>query len=166
MSGSHGMSAEAKARVQQAWLGLAAVGARRTLARALVVEVLARAAGHLSVTAIHEQIAGDHPEVNISTVHRTVAFLVDNGVAHVLPRPGEALYGLADEPHHHAVCDVCGAVSEIPAPAMSKAVAAAEDSSDFQIRDAGLAVFGRCPACRRRTRAARSTADGSSRPRR
>jgi Fur family transcriptional regulator, ferric uptake regulator len=148
MSGSHSMTADARTRAEQAWQALAAVGARRTLARALVIEALARAEGHLSVTSIHARIAGDHPEVNISTVHRTVAFLVDNGAAHVLPWPGEALYGLIDTPHHHAVCDTCGTVSEIPAPALSAAVASAEDSSDFQLGDSGLTLFGRCPACR------------------
>jgi Fe2+ or Zn2+ uptake regulation protein len=147
------MTRDARIRVQQAWQALAAAGARRTLARALVIETLARADGHLSVTAIHDQIAGDHPELNISTVHRTVAFLVDNGVAHLLPWPGEALYGLIDRPHHHAVCNTCGTVSEIPAPELSQAVAVAENSSDFQLGDAGLALFGRCPTCRATTAA-------------
>jgi Fe2+ or Zn2+ uptake regulation protein len=77
-----------------------------------------------------------------------VAFLVDKGVAHVLPYPGEARYGLADSPHHHAVCHACGAVVEIPARALSRVVAAAERSSSFQLADSGQALFGRCPDCR------------------
>jgi Fe2+ or Zn2+ uptake regulation protein len=42
-------------------------------------------------------------------------------------------------------------VSEIPAPALSHAVAMAEDSSDFLLGDAGLTLVGRCPNCRRKT---------------
>jgi Fe2+ or Zn2+ uptake regulation protein len=90
MSAGHGLSPGAQARVEQAWQTLGGLRARRTSARALVISALAAADAHLTVTGIHERIAGDHPEVNISTVHRTVAFLVDKGVAHVLPYPGEA----------------------------------------------------------------------------
>ncbi len=68
-------------------------------------------------------------------------------MAHVLPWPGEARYGLTDSPHHHAVCDRCGAVREIPAATLSGAVAAAERSSAFRLGEAGMALFGRCPQC-------------------
>ena len=142
---------DAGARAGQAWQLLAVSGSRRTVARALVIDALAAVDGHLSVTAIHERIAADHPEINISTVHRTVAFLVEHYVAHVLPWPGEALYGLNDQPHHHAVCAECGTIAEIPATALATAVAAAEQSSAFQINDAGLTLTGRCATCRGRT---------------
>jgi Fur family transcriptional regulator, ferric uptake regulator len=148
MSAGHGLPRGAQARVEQAWRVLGALGARRTSARALVINALATTDAHLTVAGIHERIAGDHPEVNISTVHRTVAFLVDKGVAHVLPYPGEARYGLAGHPHHHAVCESCGRVVEIPAGRLARVVAAAERSSSFSLANSGLALFGRCPDCR------------------
>ena len=139
---------DVRLRAEQAWRLLLVAGSRRTVARALVIDTLAAIDGHLSVTSIHERISADHPEINISTVHRTVAFLVEHYVAHVLPWPGEALYGLNDQPHHHAVCAECGTIAEIPAPDLATAVAAAEKSSAFQIDDAGLTLSGRCAACR------------------
>jgi Fur family ferric uptake transcriptional regulator len=148
MSAGHVLSPGAQTRADQAWHALGRLHARRTSARALVINTLAAADAHLTVAAIHERIAGDHPEVNLSTVHRTVAFLVDKGVAHVLPYPGEARYGLAGSPHHHAVCESCGVIVEIPAKLLSRVVAAAERSSSFRLADAGLALFGRCPECK------------------
>ncbi|BCB77177.1 transcriptional repressor [Phytohabitans flavus] len=140
------------ARAVWAWTKLDAIGSRHTIARSLVIDILAAVDGHLSVTEIHERVAATRPEINLSTVHRTVTFLVEHGVAHVLPWPGEGRYGLNDHPHHHAVCDTCGSISEIDAETLSTAVSAAEESSGFTLGDAGVALFGRCPACRGETR--------------
>ncbi|MFY1692863.1 Fur family transcriptional regulator [Plantactinospora sp. WMMB782] len=120
---------------------------RRTLARTMVVDVLANASGHLSVGAIHQQVSASRPEVNVSTVHRTVAALTELGVVHPLPWPGEALYGLNERPHVHAVCDRCGSHSEIQAAALASAVAEAQRCSDLDLGGTGLALFGRCPRC-------------------
>lgn len=130
-----------------AWQTLTEAGARRTLARTMVIDVLAAAPGHLSITAIHQTIAGNRPEINVSTVHRTIAFLTDLSIAHVLPRPGEALYGLNEHPHIHAVCEDCGDHTEIHADTLTAAVAEAQRGSTLELGPTGLALFGRCSAC-------------------
>jgi len=85
----------------------------------------------------------------VSTVHRTVALLLEQRVAHVLPWPGEAQFGLNDSPHVHAICEECGAHVELPADDLGSAVAA-QRSSDLDLGPAGLALFGRCAGCRSR----------------
>ncbi|HEY2674843.1 MAG TPA: Fur family transcriptional regulator, partial [Rugosimonospora sp.] len=134
--------------VQRAWQQLAAAGARRTLARGMVIDALAGSPSHLSITAIHQKVAEVRPEINISTVHRTVAFLAEHAVVHLLAWPGEARYGLCADPHVHAICEACGTISEIPAPSLAEAVTAAGDATRYDIGAAGLTLFGRCPACR------------------
>ncbi|MET7426972.1 transcriptional repressor [Dactylosporangium sp. NPDC005555] len=134
-------------RATRAWHRMVAAGARRTMARVMVIDVLTGASGHLSIGAIHHAIAAIRPEVNLSTVHRTIAFLVGLGVAHVLQRPGEALYGLNERPHIHAVCETCGMHAEIPADTVAPAVTAAQGAVDFEVSTAGMALFGRCQAC-------------------
>ncbi|MEV0131763.1 transcriptional repressor [Dactylosporangium sp. NPDC050688] len=144
-------AAEPTDRASRAWHRMITAGARRTLARVMVIDVLAGTAGHLSIGTIHHAIAAIRPEVNLSTVHRTIAFLVGLGVAHVLQRPGEALYGLNERPHIHAVCETCGTHTEIPtdalAPAMTAAQKAVQHEVDFEVGTAGLALFGRCRKC-------------------
>ncbi|WP_203923536.1 Fur family transcriptional regulator [Rugosimonospora africana] len=135
-------------RVRRAWQQLATAGARRTLARGMVIDALAGTSAHLSITAIHQKVAEQRPEINISTVHRTVAFLAEHAVVHQLAWPGEARYGLCADPHVHAICEECGTISEIPAPSLAHAVAAAGDATRYDIGQAGLTLFGRCPACR------------------
>jgi hypothetical protein len=88
------------------------------------------------------------PQVNLSTVHRTVATLVEYGAVHPLAWPGEARYGLSTQPHVHAVCEVCGSMSEIPAARLAPAVAEAGRASGLDLPEDGLALFGRCSSCR------------------
>ncbi len=135
-------------RARRAWQQLTAAGARRTLARGMVIDALAGTAAHLSITEIHQKVAERRPEISISTVHRTVAFLAEHAVVHPLAWPGEARYGLCADPHVHAICEHCGKISEIPAPSLAGAVAAAGDATRYDIGAAGLTLFGRCPACR------------------
>ncbi|WP_051798471.1 Fur family transcriptional regulator [Catenuloplanes japonicus] len=134
-------------RAGHAWQRLTEIGARRTQARALVIEVLAAAPGHLSAADIHRRIASVRPEVNLTTVYRTTSFLVGQGIAHLLEWPGEAMYGLNDHPHVHAVCDRCGAHSEIPAARLDGVLAEARRCGDLGLQPAGMALFGRCHDC-------------------
>ncbi|GLZ01584.1 transcriptional repressor [Actinoplanes sp. NBRC 103695] len=134
-------------RATRAWRILDAAGARHTMARGLVIDVLAETDGHLSVAAIHEKVAASRPEVNVSTVHRTVNFLVERGVAHVLPWPGEALFGLNESPHVHAICEGCGRHFELPASDLGKAVAEARRHSGLELGATGMALIGRCQDC-------------------
>ncbi|MFY1636487.1 Fur family transcriptional regulator [Solwaraspora sp. WMMB335] len=137
----------ASARAERAWELLVAAGARRTWARRLVVDVLAASAEHVSVGVIHQRVVAARPQVNISTVHRTVSFLVEHGVAHVLQWPGEVLYGLNESPHVHAVCEQCGRHSELPAGRLAAVLAEARSRSGLDIGSTGIALFGRCPTC-------------------
>lgn len=141
---------DAAARADSAWELLSAVGARRTVARVQVIRVLAAVDGHVSVTAIHDRIAADQPEINVSTVHRTIGYLLEHGVVHVLSWPGERLYGLADQPHHHAVCASCGALDELPAAPLAAAAAAAGTGSTLDIDGATVTLSGLCRTCRDR----------------
>lgn len=141
------VTTDATHRAEQAWQVLQAAGARRTVARQLVIEVLAAADRHLSVAEIHRDVARTRPEINLSTVHRTVAFLVEQHVAHVLAWPGEARYGLNERPHIHAVCSGCGQDYEIEAADLSGAVRQARKASPIELDDTSLTLVGRCGTC-------------------
>jgi Fur family ferric uptake transcriptional regulator len=136
-------------RAGDAWSLMVGAGARRTLARSSVIDALAESPVHLTVTEIHQRVVERFPRINLSTVHRTVATLVEYGAVHPLAWPGEARYGLSTQPHVHAVCEVCGSMSEIPAARLAPAVAEAGWASGLDLPADGLALFGRCPSCRR-----------------
>jgi Fur family ferric uptake transcriptional regulator len=132
---------------------LRAHGLRRMASRIAVLAVLEPVNGHLSVAEIHHRLrttapAGVTPP-DLATVYRTVTTLVDQGMLHALTlENGVTTYGLAVEPHHHAVCTRCGAIIEVPARRLSSALEQAMAGSSFALSErAGLTLHGLCPQC-------------------
>jgi Fur family ferric uptake transcriptional regulator len=137
---------------------LRARGLRRMPSRIAVLAVLEPVDGHLSVADIHQRIlevtpAGTPPP-DLATVYRTVTTLVEQGVLHALTvEGGVSTYGLAERPHHHAVCTRCGTIIEVPAQRLSTALEHAIEGSSFTLSEqAGLTLHGLCPDCQRRSR--------------
>jgi Fur family ferric uptake transcriptional regulator len=134
---------------------LRARGLRRMPSRIAVLAVLEPVDGHLSVADIHQRIlevtpAGTQPP-DLATVYRTVTTLVEQGVLHALTvEGGVSTYGLAERPHHHAVCTSCGTIIEVPAQRLSTALEHAIEGSSFTLSEqAGLTLHGLCPDCQR-----------------
>lgn len=129
-------------------------GLRRTPSRVAVLAVLEPVDGHLSVADIHQRVlaATGAGGPDLATVYRTVTTLVDHGVVHALAVDGGlTTYGLAEHPHHHAVCTECGAIIEVPAQRLSIALEHASAASSFTLSEqAGLTLHGLCPGCQPR----------------
>lgn len=132
---------------------LRAHGLRRTQSRIAVLAALEPVEGHLSVAEIHRRLidssATQSQPPDLATVYRTVTTLVDQGVLHALTvEGGISTYGLAKDPHHHAVCTECGAIIEVPAQRLARALKNAIEGSSFTLSDqAGLTLHGLCPQC-------------------
>jgi Fur family transcriptional regulator, ferric uptake regulator len=146
------------AAVQRIGELLRARGLRRMPSRIAVLAVLEPVDGHLSVADIHYRIlevtpAGTQPP-DLATVYRTVTTLVEQGVLHALTvEGGVSTYGLAERPHHHAVCTSCGRIIEVPAQRLSTALEHAIEGSSFTLSEqAGLTLHGLCPDCQRHRR--------------
>jgi Fur family ferric uptake transcriptional regulator len=132
---------------------LRAHGLRRMASRIAVLAVLEPVHGHLSVAEIDQRLreclpTEDQPP-DVATIYRTVTTLVDQGVLHALAvEGGVTTYGLAAEPHHHAVCTQCGAIIEVPAGQLTAALEHAMAGSSFALSEcAGLTLHGLCPRC-------------------
>ncbi|MFY1668509.1 Fur family transcriptional regulator [Plantactinospora sp. WMMB334] len=144
------MTENADDRVAAALVALRDSGRRRTLARQAVLQALANAT-HLSAAQVHDRIAVAGTRIDLSTVHRILTALVTAGAVHVVPVRGRLTYGLADHPHHHAVCGSCGDLRQLP-PDLVDALIKVMNLKDFTVdrdgRDGGVVVYGRCGACR------------------
>ncbi len=125
-------------------------GLRRMPSRIAVLSVLEPFDGHLSVAEIHQRILDTAPAdaPDLATVYRTVTTLVDQGVLHALAVEGVTTYGIAEKPHHHAVCTQCGTIIEVPAQRLTTALEHAIEGSSFTLSEqAGLTLHGLCPEC-------------------
>jgi Fe2+ or Zn2+ uptake regulation protein len=130
---------------------LRAGGERVTTARRLVLGALLDS-GHDHASA--EQLAGAvqaaHPEVNLSTVYRTLDVLESCGlvIRAGLGDGAATTYHLVDHPHHHAVCDGCGTVIDLPPEVFDAVVRRLDREHGFAARPSHLTVAGRCADCR------------------
>ncbi|MFC7535120.1 Fur family transcriptional regulator [Actinoplanes sp. GCM10030250] len=123
-------------------------GRRWTVAKGAIVEALISTDCHLSVQQVHDRVTTRFPQIDRSTVHRVLLTLAEEHVVHVLGKQGEARYGMADQPHHHAVCARCGQEAEIPSTAVAPALTAAAAATGFSFDTGSITLTGLCETCR------------------
>ena len=80
---------------------------RLTPHRSQVLEYLTHTPRALSATLIHAAL----PHINLVTIYRILDYLVENQAVKKVHLSGdESLFEVQHEPHHHAVCSVCGKI--------------------------------------------------------
>ena len=123
-------------------------GLRSTVARRAVLQALADA-GHATVDELAEAVQRTHPEVNLSTIYRTLEALDEAGlVTHAHLHHGSPTYHSVDaDPHVHLVCSECGQVEEQPASVARNLAQHLLEATGFTLDVAHLAVHGTCAGC-------------------
>jgi Fe2+ or Zn2+ uptake regulation protein len=125
-------------------------GERVTTARRALVTALVQTRGHVTADDLAAHVQKAQPDVHLSTIYRSLDALERIGVVdHVHLGHGRAVYHLADEPHQHLVCEVCGAVVEVPDATFAELGDTLRSRYGFTIRPNHFAVLGRCRACAR-----------------
>ena len=118
-----------------------ASGYKATPQRLAVLEALA-AEQHQSL----EGIRGRCPGVGMVTVYRTLGLLSGLGLVRRLDLGSGPRYELAEDHHHHLVCEGCGKVTEFEhCPLDLRGLSGA--SGNFRIRAHSLEVYGTCSEC-------------------
>ena len=126
-------------------------GGRVTTARRAVLSaLLEEARRHVSAEELAAAVHAQDPAVHLSTVYRTLDALEQLGVVtHVHLGHGRAIYHLTDELHHHAVCEACGDVLQLPDSIFGDVSTTLRDSWGFALDAHHFALVGRCEACAR-----------------
>ncbi len=133
---------------------LRASGVRVTDARRAVVTALVDADDHLTADDLAARVAGAEPDVHRSTVYRSLDALEKIGVVtHVHLGHGRAVYHLTERLHHHAVCEDCGAVVELPNDVLDDVQARLRRETGFEVDPHHFALVGRCRQCASTSRA-------------
>jgi Fur family transcriptional regulator, ferric uptake regulator len=124
-------------------------GARVTTARRLVLaELIRRGADHPTADQITTRIRRTNPELHLSTIYRTLEFLEDTGlVVRAGFGDGATTYHLAADRHHHAVCEVCGTIIELPESALAGVVASLRRDHGFAASPHHVTIPGVCARC-------------------
>ena len=130
---------------------LRASGRRITPQRMMILTSL-RHAGHTTAAAILQAVQTRYPYVDVSTVYRTLDVLKSMRLISETHLGGdEATFEwVGHEPHHHLVCQGCGAISEFDHRYLTTLVDALAHDVGFQANVDHLAIFGKCSACQER----------------
>ncbi|HSK98866.1 MAG TPA: Fur family transcriptional regulator [Rubrobacteraceae bacterium] len=115
--------------------GYKATPQRIAVARALAAEQ------HQSL----EEIRARCPEVGLVTVYRAIDLFSGMGLVRRLDLGDGPRYELAENHHHHLICDTCGGISEFDECPLD---AQALQNLDFEVSAHSLELYGRCGACR------------------
>ena len=120
-------------------------GGRVTTARRAIVRALLDRPDHLTSDQIVAIVHESHPDVNQSSVYRTLGELERFGVLrHVHFGHGPAMYHLAQEDQLHLVCERCGRVVDVPTREVQAFLAPLRAEYGFVADLDHFAITGRC----------------------
>jgi Fur family ferric uptake transcriptional regulator len=128
---------------------LRARGQRMTPQRQLILEAVQAIDGHISADAVYERVAARFPQVNKSTVYRTLELLQSlDLVRHTHFDDGVAQYHRAEEAlHQHLVCRSCGSEHELDLAILEPLGKELSRRYGFEADLAHFALVGLCREC-------------------
>ena len=130
---------------------LSELGYRLTPQRIMIVSAIENSDNHISAEEIYAQVVAKYPNVNISTVYRTLELLKRLGlVTETDMREGRVRYHpVGKGHHHHLVCQECGAIIALDESLLSSLKSALLREYEFSADLRHLAILGRCVNCRK-----------------
>ena len=116
-------------------------GYKATLQRLAVLRALATEQ-HQSMRELRRRC----PQVGVVTIYRTLDLLSELGIVRRMDLGDGPRYELAEDHHHHLICESCGDISELEEfPLDSDRMSLV--SSEFKVRSHSVEVYGQCAAC-------------------
>lgn len=136
-------------------------GYRKTVQRAMILDVVQEAESHLTAGEIFERVRHRDPRVAYGTVYRTLHLLAQHGEIQELSFADQSSrYDARIDRHDHVHCTVCGALVDVDVPVALIARHVAEEQSGFAVSNHHTMFAGTCPACRHKQVNGRHAASG------
>jgi Fe2+ or Zn2+ uptake regulation protein len=134
-------------------------GLKLTPQRMALVRLFAEDETHPTAQDLFERLRPSFPSMSFATVYNTLDALARAGLAGIVRLPGKrgdaARFDPNTGPHHHAVCDACGAVLDITAGTLAPTQGAVKKirraAPGFSVRAVERIYRGLCARCARRS---------------
>lgn len=162
---------EEDARIASMLACVRASGLKLTPQRLAIVRELAADPTHPTAQELFERLRGALPTMSFATVYNTLDALAAAGLCAALSlSPGAARFDPNMTAHHHAVCDRCGLVRDVPGEPLTERLAALvpeplELAPGFAVRAVERIYRGLCAACSRAEQRSRVTDRGQGKAR-
>ena len=138
--------------IDEEWLDeLKNNGSRITTPRRAIVNIIANSTQALEAVEIFDRSRGDHPQLGLVTVYRTLEKLEQLGlVQRVHQAEGCHLYLRAPQGHEHIlVCKACRRTDYFSGDDLTELIERTSQKSGYRIEDHWLQFIGLCARCRK-----------------
>lgn len=117
---------------------------------------------HLTADAVAGIARLEIGAISRQAVYDALAVLVDKGlIRRIRPEGSAARYeDRVDDNHHHLICRLCGRLVDVDCAVGSAPCLTAADAMGYDIDEAEVAYWGRCPQCQVSARIARRHQSG------
>ena len=104
---------------------------------------------HITADAVAEVVRGEIGAISLQSVYDALALLVAEGLLRRIQPAGSAarFEDRVGDNHHHLICRTCGRVVDVDCAVGAAPCLAAADDRGYQIDEAEVAYWGRCPDC-------------------
>ena len=125
-------------------------GIKYTRQRSAIYGILARAETPLTVEEIFMECKKASVDASLSTIYRILDTFLDKGFALLAGNEGKkSTYEINSHKHqHHLICLKCRKRIAIDHCPLEKYEKSLQKSTDFEITDHKLDIFGYCPSCK------------------
>ena len=126
----------------------------RVTAQRLAVLRAVSGVPHVTADAVAETVRAEIGSISLQAVYDVLDVLVDVGlVRRIQPAGSPARFeARVSDNHHHVICRVCGRTADVDCAVGSAPCLTAADDMGYDIDEAEVVYWGRCPECQPRAR--------------
>jgi Fur family transcriptional regulator, stress-responsive regulator len=123
-------------------------GVQVTAQRLAVLRAVSGGA-HSTAAEIASAVRSEIGAVSLQAVYDALSTLADRGIIRrIQPAGSPARYeDRVEDNHHHLICRTCGAMLDIDCAVGKRPCLTAADDAGYEIDEAEVIFWGRCPAC-------------------
>jgi Fe2+ or Zn2+ uptake regulation protein len=123
-------------------------GIQVTAQRLAVMRAVA-AQPHVTADAVAGIVRAEIGAISLQSVYDALGVLVGEGlIRRIQPAGSPARYeDRVGDNHHHLICRICGRVVDVDCAVGSAPCLTASDDRGYEIDEAEVAYWGRCPDC-------------------
>jgi Fur family peroxide stress response transcriptional regulator len=128
-------------------------GLAMTHQRQVLYQVMRTMPGHPSPEEVYARVKRRIPAISLATVYKNIHLFVERGLLkEVSMHHGSLRVELNSHQHHHMVCSLCKAITDIEEKDFGVLPALERSPGGFQVERYAIDVIGLCTACQKADR--------------
>jgi Fur family ferric uptake transcriptional regulator len=121
---------------------------------------------HITAEAVAAAARAEIGAISLQSVYDALGLLVSRGIIRRIQPPGSParFEDRVGDNHHHLICRVCGTLVDVDCAVGSAPCLTAANDKGYEIDEAEVAYWGRCPDCIAKSAAASRRSSKGKRP--